>query len=163
MSRKRRGYTLMELVVVVIIIGVLAAVGIPQYRKSVEASRADSAVSVAHMIYVSNKMFLMDNPGSKTFGLLSTTQCNQGTVCRTDGNVTGCNLVRCSYLAPQEWDGAYSFYVCNGGRGGGCCTKDSTWLSCAERRDGAYQGWGYGFSSSGICVPFGGAPACPRI
>ena len=44
MSRKSyRGFTLVELAVVIVIIGVLAAFGVPQFLKSVERSKAAEA------------------------------------------------------------------------------------------------------------------------
>ncbi len=46
----RRAFTLVELIVVVIIIGILLSVGIPQYRKALERSRgAEAFAGLAHI------------------------------------------------------------------------------------------------------------------
>jgi prepilin-type N-terminal cleavage/methylation domain-containing protein len=42
-TRTRKGFTLVELAVVIVIIGVLAAFGVPKFLQSVEKSKATEA------------------------------------------------------------------------------------------------------------------------
>ncbi|MCL2888686.1 MAG: prepilin-type N-terminal cleavage/methylation domain-containing protein, partial [Elusimicrobia bacterium] len=50
MINKKKGFTLLEMLVVVLVIGILAAIAIPMYQKSVERSRATEAFEILSQI-----------------------------------------------------------------------------------------------------------------
>jgi prepilin-type N-terminal cleavage/methylation domain-containing protein len=160
MAKNRRGFTLIEMVVVVLIMGILASIGMPYYYKTVETSKATDAVAIGHLLGNANRMYKIDNPVAVSGQI--TNGCS--TTC-TPGSNNACNLIACSYVAQQDWSNAsYDYFVCNGGAGGGCCGGTS--VACVSRKAGApanYAGWGYQFQSDGRCVSLGSAPACPKF
>lgn len=152
----RRGYTLIELVVVVLIIGILASFGIPQYLKTVESSKADDAVSTINMIGTTNKMFALDHSGSYAVGQF-TAACGSGS-CASPW--TACDLVYCKYLADQDWaTRPYDYYACNGAVSGACGGMGGgNQVSGAKRKAVAaspYNSWGYTMNTSGVITGYG--------
>ena len=57
-TESRKGFTLVELAVVIVIIGVLAAFGVPQFLKSVERSKAAEAFNYLSAIRSAQERYL---------------------------------------------------------------------------------------------------------
>jgi len=77
--RRNAGFTLVELLVVVLIIGILAAVAVPQYFKVVEKGRVTEATSCASILNsAEERYFLKNNAYTTNQGDLD---AGAGTVC----------------------------------------------------------------------------------
>ena len=64
-----KGFTLIELLTVVVIVGILTTIALPQYRKSVEKSRAAEAMQIGRTIVAAQNRsldaFPNDNVGTR--------------------------------------------------------------------------------------------------
>ena len=60
MKIKEKSFTLIEIIVVVIIIGILATIGLPQFNKVVEKSRRSEAINILMKMYREYKILVVD-------------------------------------------------------------------------------------------------------
>jgi len=141
---KEAGFTLVELMVVVMILGILAFMGIPQYMKTVESSKADDAVATMNMLGQANRMYNLNNPGNWS---------TANPMANTDILITG------NYVAGQDWGNKpWNFVTCNpqtGAGGGNCAVGIVAWANRNSSAQSPYSTWGYTLSNTGLitCLP----------
>jgi type II secretion system protein G len=172
-SRSRRGFTLIEILVVVMIIGILVAIAVPNYRRTMENARADSAVTDVRMIASTNRMYRVDRGANGWAAGAGSFDAVNGAACAQPGDATPnptSNLVACGYLARQEWaTKPYQYFTCDG-CGTPCAGAGPFNVACARRRTSGtnsintapFNAWGYNVDNTGVITPVGGAPAAAQ-
>lgn len=126
-----KGFTLLELLVVVLIIGILAAIALPQYKLVVEKSRATDAITIMNSLQKATELYIlqngypdstaelmgtgnMDNPyaGKLDIDVESILICDQdgGDKCRSKDFEydNWCNKETCSVRARRKQNGEYN-------------------------------------------------------
>ncbi len=136
-SRSNKGFTLVEIMIVVVIIGLLAAMAIPAFKKVRENSIGKTAINDARQLGGAAQQYFMENGASSV---------TVGT--STGGSVTGPLSVYVTKISANNtigqstFDTATNFTIINANlkafaSPGGGASKDGTWT----------------FDSQGVLVP----------
>ena len=156
----REGFTLVEVLVVTLIIGILAAFAVPQYRKSVETGKANDAVAMVNMIGTANRMYALDHGGNYASGILfdpGVRDCNSPSFsgCPVGGtNLTDpCNLVSCKYLAATDFEKlSYDYWAMDPTASSNCGATSGNFVACAANKaeSSPFNEWVYSVNSAGV-------------
>ncbi|MBI3548731.1 MAG: prepilin-type N-terminal cleavage/methylation domain-containing protein [Elusimicrobia bacterium] len=129
----RAGFTILEVLIVVFIIGMMAFFAVPKYMKSSENSKADAARSLLSTVAASNRSYYQDHQRYTSGNLTSacrTATCNVGS---GGGFDSVCNLIACKYLPYQNYDGGpWVIGTCDPGSSTTCGVQG--FLATAHRR-----------------------------
>lgn len=136
----KKGFSLTEVVSVVVILGVLAAIAIPNFTKTQDKNNARQAVTYLRTIRLAEKMHFSKN-GSHSTAVVLPTGCTAMTPLNSASDINKC-------LGTEVQDGAYTYSVTASGatftaraRKGSTASVDCTETNTiCVNQDGAWSG-----------------------
>lgn len=123
---KRNAYTLMEMVLVVCMIGILAAIGTTSYTKSKAKATAKEAISNLKLIAAAERIYKMEN-GT---GVYIACNCSSAANCI---NATGCNTLLNLNLNTANW--TYTVTLPTASSAKAQATGSGTYTICSSNFD----------------------------
>lgn len=153
---KRSGFTLTELLITVLIVGILASAAVPSMQKTMEANRATDAISTMFSIASAQKSCRVDNITNQDGACPSTQITNESHF-----------LVAGEYIPNRDWANLpYSFTTCTSNK----CSFTSPPVSVAgggglEASTANKKGGTLGtyYVDNGKCVNVWGVDYCPSL
>ena len=100
----KKGFTLIEILVVVLIIGILAAIAVPQYKKAVAKADLHKGVSLVESIYQAQQAYYLAH-GDYAIDIDDLDVSIPKDSSCTKTQVTGASFYKCDYGAIGFWDG----------------------------------------------------------
>jgi prepilin-type N-terminal cleavage/methylation domain-containing protein len=107
MNSKKRAFTLVEIMIVVLIIGILLAIAVPNFMRARDNSRAKSCIANLHQIDSAKQQAAMDlklqDTDTPTVGQITPTYIKAMPVCPSNGTYTIGDMStdpKCSVAAP---------------------------------------------------------------
>ncbi len=112
----KKGFTLLELIIVIIIVGILATIGFTQYQKTVEKGRAAEARSVLGTLRTAQQAYYLENYAYTSTEADLAVDVPYGATCEgthwfryTCDNAGECTATRCTSGGKDpNFDTAYS-------------------------------------------------------
>ena len=161
----RKGFTLIELMVVVLIIGILSSIALPQYQKAIKKARVAEAVTVGKKFLEAEKVYFLENQEyTEDLSKLRVTfpQMKNWTIAGISTDSTGAPQVAMGVQGTNNMNGTvlifHSGYAGSNGRPFvGCIlandTNCSKWLPCPANERATIANPSADLSN--------GAPYCP--